>query len=179
MTTTDSDATPGRGRMGQPVMPPAPGGARALGDETTRLDRPGESVPPGSGRRPLPPAPPSERGRPKRVIRRRVTIRRLDPWSVLKLSVIFYFCTLLVVMLAITLLWAVIRELGLVETLTEFLATLQIIVELNAPNIARATFLIGLLSVVVLSGLNVFLCFLYNLVADLIGGLRMTLAEEE
>jgi len=113
------------------------------------------------------------------VIRRRVTIRRLDPWSVLKLSVIFYFCTLLVVMLAITLLWAVIRELGLVETLTEFLATLQIIVELNAPNIARATFLIGLLSVVVLSGLNVFLCFLYNLVADLIGGLRMTLAEEE
>ncbi len=178
MTTTDSDATPGGGRAGRPVVPPAPG-ARAMGAETTRLDRPGDPAPAGSGRRPLPPAPPTDRGRPKRVVRRRVTVRRLDPWSVLKLSVIFYFCTLLVLMLALTLLWALIRQLGLVETLTEFLATLQIIVEINAPNIARAIFLLGLLSVVLFTGVNVFLCFLYNLVADLIGGLRMTLAEEE
>jgi hypothetical protein len=179
MTTTDSNATPGGGRAGRPVIPAAPSGARAVGAETARLDDPRDPVPPGSGRRPLPPAPPTERGRPKRVVRRRVTVRRVDPWSVLKLSVIFYFCTLLVLMLAVALLWALVRQLGLVETLTEFLGTLQIIVVINAPNIARALFLIGLLSVVLLSGLNVFLCFLYNLVADLIGGLRLTLAEEE
>lgn len=182
MTTTDSGATPGGGRSGR-AAGPSVSGSRAMGADTARLERPGdragESGPSGSGRRPLPPAPATDRGRPKRVVRRRVTVRRLDPWSVLKLSVIFYFCTLLVLMLALTLLWALIRQLGLVETLTEFMATLQIIVEINAPNIARAIFLTGLLSVVLFTGINVFLCFLYNLVADLIGGLRVTLAEEE
>ena len=121
------------------------------------------------------------RGRPgaQRVVRRQVTVRRVDPWSVLKLSLIFYFCLLLVVMVALFVFWGVVQRLGVIEQGLEFLAELNLEVTINEGNIARAIFLVGLLNVVLWSGINVFLAFLYNLVADLLGGLRMTLAEEE
>lgn len=114
-----------------------------------------------------------------RVVRRRVTVRHLEPFSVLKLSVIFYFTVLLLVMLALTILWAALNNFGIVDIVLGALESVSLSVEVRADSIARAIFLLGLLGVVVMSGVNVFLCFLYNLVSDLIGGLRMTLAEEE
>ena len=106
-------------------------------------------------------------------------MRRVDPWSVLKLSLIFYFCLLLVVMVALFVFWGIIQRLGVIQQGLDFLAELNLEVTINEGNIARAIFLVGLLNVVLWSGINVFLAFLYNLVADLLGGLRMTLAEEE
>jgi hypothetical protein len=116
---------------------------------------------------------------PKRVYRRRVTVRKVDPWSVLKLSLVFYFCALLVVMMGLFLFWSVIHRVGLVDRLLGFLEDLQLVVTIDGGMIARAVFLVGLLNVVLWSGINVFLAFLYNLIADLIGGLKVTLAEEE
>lgn len=114
-----------------------------------------------------------------RIVRRRVTVRALEPWSVLKLSVIFYFTVLLLTMLALTVLWSLANTFGLVDAFIGFFQSFSLSVEIDAGNIGRAVFLVGLLAVVVASGVNVFLCFLYNLVADLIGGLKMTLAEEQ
>lgn len=123
--------------------------------------------------------PPRERVRTGQVVRRRATIRRVDPWSVLKLSVIFYFCFLLVVMLGLAVFWSVVIRIGIIDTLTTFLDDLQLTLVINGANIGRAAFLLGLLNVVLWTGINVFLAFLYNLVADLLGGLRVELASEE
>lgn len=122
---------------------------------------------------------PRERVRTGQVVRRRATIRRVDPWSVLKLSVIFYFCFLLVIMLGLSVFWSVILRIGVLDTLTSFLDELQLTLVINGGNIARAAFLLGLLNVVLWTGINVFLAFLYNLVADLLGGMRIELASEE
>ncbi len=123
--------------------------------------------------------PARERVRTGQVVRRRATIRRVDPWSVLKLSVIFYFCFLLVVMLGLSVFWSVVLRIGVLDTLTSFLDDLQLTLVINGSNIARAIFLLGLLNVVLWTGINVFLAFLYNLVADLLGGLRIEMASEE
>ena len=92
---------------------------------------------------------------------------------------IFYFCFLLVVMLGLTVFWAVLTRLGVIEGLTTFLGKLQLTLEVNGGNIARAIFLLGVLNVILWSGVNVFLSFLYNLVADVLGGLRLELDAEE
>ena len=97
----------------------------------------------------------------------------------LKISLIFYFCFLLIVMLGLSVFWSVIHRLGVIEGVTTFLADLRLTLVINGGNIARAIFLVGLLNVVLWTGINVFLAFLYNLVADLLGGLRVELATEE
>lgn len=148
--------------------------ARVQAPQDTSTAQTGEVTQP----RARPPA--SRPHRPvRRPVRRRATVRKVDPWSVLKLSLLFYFCALLVVMLALTVFWAVVNQLGLVDRLLAFLADLQLVVEIRGGMIARAVFLIGLLNVILWSGINVFLAFLYNLIADLAGGLRFTLVEEE
>jgi len=115
-----------------------------------------------------------------RAVRHRTTIRKIDPWSVLKLSLIFYFCVLLVVMLGLTVFWAVVIRLGLIEALQELLGKVGLeLVRINGVNIARVIFLVGLVNVVLWSGINVFMSFLYNLISDLVGGLRVTLADDE
>ena len=45
--------------------------------------------------------------------------------------------------------------------------------------IFRASFLGGLIMVIAGSGLNVLLCTLFNLISDLVGGVRVTVIEEE
>ncbi len=115
----------------------------------------------------------------RRLIRRDIMIRRVDPWSVLKISVVFYTCMLIIAMLANAVLWAFIGRLGLVDQATEIAGALNIALVVNTGNILRAFVLVGVLGVIFWSAVNVFLAFLYNLVADLIGGIRVDLAEDE
>ena len=115
----------------------------------------------------------------RRLIRRDIMVRRVDPWSVLKISVVFYTCMLIIAMLANAVFWAFITRLGLIEQATEIAGALNIALTINTGNILRAFFLVGVLGVIFGSAVNVFFAFLYNLVADLIGGIRIDLAEDE
>lgn len=114
----------------------------------------------------------------KRTVKRPVMIRRVDPFSILKISLIFYFCMLLVAMLGMSLFWSVVESLGVIDQTLDLLEEMAFEVDINFPNIGRALFLFGLLNVVLFSAINVFLAFLYNLVSDLLGGLKMTLSED-
>jgi hypothetical protein len=146
---------------------------------TTEGTRTSKTQPAKAGRKRPPPRPAAPRTTTRPVVRRKVMVRHVDPWSVLKLSLIFYFCLLLVVMLGVAVFWSVVNRLGIIEDALGFLLELNLEVTINAGNIGRAIFLVGLLNVALFSGINVFLAFLYNLVSDLLGGLRLTLAEED
>ena len=111
--------------------------------------------------------------------RRRVTLDRLHPWSVLKISLIFYFCVLLVAMVGLAVFWSVIIQMGVVQALQDEAEKFGAAVRINGGNLARLAFLIGIINVVLWSAINVFLAFLYNLIADLVGGLRVTISEDE
>ena len=115
----------------------------------------------------------------RRMIRRDIMVRRVDPWSVLKISVVFYAVMLIITMLSNAIFWAFVNRLGLIDQVTEIAGALNIALRINTGNILRATFLVGVLGVIFASAVNVFLAFLYNLVADLIGGIRIDLAEDE
>jgi hypothetical protein len=115
----------------------------------------------------------------RRMIRRDIMVRRVDPWTVLKISVVFYAVMLIITMLSNAIFWAFVNRLGLIDQVTEIAGALNIALQINTGNILRATFLVGVLGVIFASAVNVFLAFLYNLVADLIGGIRIDLAEDE
>ena len=107
-------------------------------------------------------------------------LRRIGPWSVLRFSLIFYFCLMLVVLLGLGILYAMLGSLGILESVSDFLSTIgfgEPEFRFNGTAIFRTLFFIGLVSVVVWSVLTVFLVFLYNLISDLVGGVEVTLTE--
>ncbi|HEX2026191.1 MAG TPA: DUF3566 domain-containing protein, partial [Actinomycetota bacterium] len=55
---------------------------------------------------------------PRRV---RVAIRRISPWSVLKVSLVFYFCMMLVILVGFAILYAVLSAAGVLDSLSELL----------------------------------------------------------
>lgn len=130
-----------------------------------------------TGERPRRPAA-EVRLRGRQSARQYATVHRIDPWSVLKYSLVLHFALVLVVLVALALVWAVIQRLGLMDILTSGLAKVELVFEPRPANVARSVFLLGVLNTIVWSFVNVFICFLYNLISDLMGGIRLELAAD-
>ena len=108
-------------------------------------------------------------------------VRHVDPWSVLKLSLLFYACLFVVFMVAGTLLWNLAGAAGTISSLESFIKDIGAFksFSFSGGTIFRASFLAGLILVIAGSGLNVLLTVLFNLISDLVGGIRISVIEEE
>ena len=110
-------------------------------------------------------------------------MRKVGPWSVLKFSLLFYFCLMLVFVIGLAILYMVVDALGVIDSLENLLGSFlpadpgQPTFQIDGGFLFRTVFLIGLISVVVWSALTLFFAFLYNLIADLVGGIDLTLTE--
>jgi hypothetical protein len=132
-----------------------------------------------------PPAPPPTR---RRAVRRRPAIRRVkrtlrhvDPLSVLKLS-LFYYGVFLVLWLAfVAMVYWVVASMGVFDAIERFGQGLVLWDEVNITLffVERWALTIGLFFLVLASLVNVFLAFLYNVGADLVGGVEMTFVERD
>ncbi|MBI3647154.1 MAG: DUF3566 domain-containing protein [Actinobacteria bacterium] len=125
---------------------------------------------------------PSRRERRAQVRRTRVTVRRVGPISVLKLSLIFYFCLWLSVFLGLVLAFGFASGLGVVDKAAQFWGKLfsdaGASFQINGRWIFSRLFVIGSVMVVVASVFTVVVAFLYNLICDMVGGLEITLSEK-
>jgi hypothetical protein len=134
----------------------------------------GEAVPAAS-QRAVTPAAPRER-------RARLVMRRLDPWSMLKFSLLFYFCLLLVGVLVFAVIWLVLNNLGVfaaASDLAERTFGSSWNLQFKAATVFRWYIAIGLGGVVFWSIATVLLTLLFNLVNDITGGVEVVLAESE
>ena len=130
-------------------------------------------------------APPEKarRSRKGRVEARRVQriIRHVDPWSVLKFSLLLYFSLFLIVLSAGVLLWLAASAtdvIGGVEAFIEELFGFDTFA-FEPGQILTASVLGGLVLVVAGTAANVVFAVLFNLISDVVGGLRLTVIEEE
>lgn len=125
------------------------------------------------------PADPGRRARKGQRRHARVVIRKVGPWSVFKMSLIFYFCLMLVLLGAGVILYGMLGAIGALDSTTRLIRDLfadQSFV-INGRWLFSRGLAIGLAMVVVWSLINVFVAFLYNLISDLVGGIEVTLAE--
>jgi len=109
----------------------------------------------------------------------RVVIRKVGPWSVFKMSLIFYTCVMLAFLGAGVILYAMLGAMGALDSTTRLVRDLfsDQSFEINGRWLFTRALGIGVLMVIVWSLINVFVAFLYNLIADLVGGIEVTLAE--
>lgn len=113
------------------------------------------------------------------MVRRRLTLKRIDPWSMLKFGFVANLSLLAIWLLGAGVVWFFIQRLQLISKVCE-IATEVGFVEcgVNGGNLFRAVLLLGLLGVIIQTGLAVFLAFLYNLIADLVGGLTFSFVDD-
>lgn len=113
----------------------------------------------------------------------RVIVRKVGPWSVLKFSLLFYVCVMLVVLLALVILYQVLAAVGVIESVESFLSELfaaggEDTFEINGRWMFNWAFYMGVFFVIMGSLINLFISFLYNLISDVVGGVEVTLQEK-
>ena len=126
--------------------------------------------------------PPGQRPRRVRQVRRvRRTLRHVDPLSVLKVSLMFYGCFLVLWLVFVAIMYWVAQGAGLFETLNGIRRSIAVegSWKISLSMVEKWAFFIGLTVSVVMSLVNLFLAFLYNVVADVIGGIDMTFVERD
>lgn len=145
-----------------PTVAPAVGPASAVKDRTV-------------GRRSL-------SGRKQRFEARKVhrIIRHVDPWSVLKLSVVFFLCVWVMFMVAIVIVWSIAESSGTIGKIEDLLAELDITNSgFDGTFIFRQYGLFGLVMATACTVATTVGAIVFNLVSDLIGGIWVTVIEEE
>lgn len=113
--------------------------------------------------------------------RRRLTLKRIDPWSVLKFGIVANLALLVIGLIGFGVIWLVITQLDLIDKVCTSVGDLVLGLEdcgINGGALFGRLFLLGLLGVVVQTGIMVFMAFLYNLIADLTGGLTFGFLDE-
>jgi hypothetical protein len=117
------------------------------------------------------------RGAPRRA---RLTLTRIDPWSVLKASLVFTSCLLVVWMVAVLVLYGILAGAGVFDSVNQTLSdVLATHVNFSGPLIIFGALLLGAFNVIMMSALATVAAFAYNLTASLIGGLDVTLTERD
>lgn len=108
-------------------------------------------------------------------------VRHVEPWSVLKVALIFYFCLWVILLIAGVMLWSLAVSSGTVDNVETFVTELFALESFtfNADQIFRASAIGGLVLVVAGAGFTVLMAALFNLISDVTGGVRFTVVEEE
>lgn len=124
-----------------------------------------------------------ERIQERRLRARKVRrlVRHIEPWSVLKVGLLFNFCMWVVTMVAGVLLWNAAQTSGVITDIEQFAEELFALEDfaLEGEQIFEAVALGGLVLAVALTGFLVLIAILLNLISDLTGGIRVTVVEEE
>jgi transmembrane protein DUF3566 len=123
-------------------------------------------------------------GRPRGPVRASMQIRRIDPWSTLKVSLVLSVALFFVWMIAVAFLYLVLGGMGVWSKLNsnvgDLLNNTSGSVELvSSGTIFGGAMLIGLVNIVLLTVMATIGAFVYNLTTDLIGGVEVTLADRD
>ncbi|MFM7535397.1 MAG: DUF3566 domain-containing protein [Acidimicrobiales bacterium] len=133
---------------------------------------------------PVRPAPSAwQRWRMRRPRVRKVSrvVRRVDAWSVFKVALVFWAVAYAVVLVASVLLWNLADTTGTIANVEGFVKELFALdsFELQGDVIFRAAVWLGAVLALAGTAASVVAAILFNLITDLVGGIRVTVLEEE
>ena len=148
-------------------------------DEREARREPNRSAPsgtarPSSGSTSPPP------GAPRRV---RLTVARVDPWSVMKLSFLLSVALGIALVVASGVLWTILDGMGVYADInrvtTEILAQpFDVLEYVGFGKVLSLATVIAVVDVVLITALATLGAFLYNVASTLVGGLHVTLSDD-
>jgi hypothetical protein len=123
--------------------------------------------------------------RPQGSLRASMQIRRIDPWSALKVSLILSVVLFFVWMIAVAFLYLVLGGMGVWSKLNSNVGDLLTSASgsggelVSSGTIFGGAALIGLVNIVLLTAMATLGAFIYNLITDLVGGVEVTLGDRD
>lgn len=120
-----------------------------------------------------------------------LSVSRVEPWSVMKFSFVVSLVCFIILFVAIAVIYATLSMLGVFDELTNMLTALlegdgtedELGLDpaswFSPGRVLGYTGVVGALNIVLITALSTVGAMLYNLVADLVGGIDVTLSEAE
>jgi hypothetical protein len=116
----------------------------------------------------------------------RLTVSRVDPWSVLKLSFLLSVALGIGLVTATIILWVMINAMGVFGGINEMLqnvdadgnVTFNIYDYFGLGRVISLATFIGVINVIIIMALSTLGAYLYNTAASLVGGLHITLSDD-
>ncbi|WP_432535585.1 DUF3566 domain-containing protein [Kineococcus arenarius] len=119
---------------------------------------------------------------PRRV---RLTLARVDPWSVTKLSFLLSVAVGIALVVATAVVWSVLDGMGVFTDVNGLLrdvvggeVDVNLLDYLGFGKVLSLATVIAVVDVVLLTALSTIVAFLYNVSAALVGGLHVTLSDD-
>lgn len=117
---------------------------------------------------------------PRRV---RLSVARVDPWSVMKLSFLLSVAIGIMMVIATALVWTVLDRMQVFAKVQDLFGqiggSLPALMDYVAfDKVMSLATIISVVDVVLLTALSTLMAFLYNLTAALVGGLHLTLTDD-
>jgi Transmembrane domain of unknown function (DUF3566) len=119
-------------------------------------------------------------------VRASMQIRRIDPWSTLKVALVLSVALFFVWMIAVAFLYLVLGGMGVWTKLNSNVGDLLTSASgasggdlVSSGTIFGGAALIGLVNIVLLTAMATAAAFIYNLTTDLVGGVEVTLADRD
>ena len=114
------------------------------------------------------------------VQRVRRVIRKIDPWTVLKVSLVFNAIMALVFVLGTVIFWSVFVNAGIPERINELALLIGIEngITLEGPVYFRVVVLLAVVGTIMMTGFFTLGAVVYNLISDLVGGVEVVVLEE-
>lgn len=111
----------------------------------------------------------------------RVSVRRVDLWSVLKVSLCFYVAALVVILAAGIVAWLIVDAAGGIASFEDFMGDLVSArnYRLVPGELLVGSILVGVVLAALLTIITVVAAALYNLFSELVGGVEVELVESQ
>ena len=117
------------------------------------------------------------------VRRVRRVIRKFDPWTVFKVSLVLHVVFAVATLIGLLILWSLLVRVGIPQALDEFLALISLIepdavLFNNGARFVRVAIFGSVVFGIVMTLLSTLAAVFYNLASDVVGGVEMVMLEE-
>ncbi|MEN8233398.1 MAG: DUF3566 domain-containing protein, partial [Actinomycetota bacterium] len=112
------------------------------------------------------------------VRRVRRVVRKVDPWTVLKVSIVLNAIGALVFVLGVWVMWSLAVQRGIPDKVTELFANFSLVFNANGELYFRAIVFFAIVFFGAMTGILTLGAVLYNLISDVVGGVELVVLEE-
>ena len=174
--TKADESAQGESRRTASATPPAPAAGRTASGRSARTT--------ASAAGPVK-APSTTRPHVPRARRMQLSLTRLEPWSVAKVTFLLAIAGGIIQVVAAALLWFLLNAMGLFDNLTQVISKTGLDAGgfdlgqvLSLGTVLSSVTIFSIFEIVIVVVLVTIFAFLYNLVSSLVGGIHVTLGDD-